>query len=137
MFTLSNNSKKNRAGVDQRLIDISDEAIKITLVDFGHGADSGLRSAVRQHELHLRGLSKADGYDKKSRHQSGLALDFYAYVDGKASWEHRHLAMVAAAFLQSASMLGHQVRWGGLWKSSDKKIYGWDMPHIELVENKS
>jgi len=134
-YQLSERSKKNREGIDPRLIAISDLAIIITLVDFGHGKYAGKRTAELQHELFLDEKSKADGYDKLSEHQSGNALDFYAYVDGATSWKHEHLAMVAAAHLQAASILGHKVKWGGLWKSKRSKIYGWDMPHIQLLED--
>ena len=72
------------------------------------------------------GLSKCDGYEKISSHQTGEALDVYAYVDGNASWEEHHLAMVATAMLQSASQLGVGLEWGGLWKSFI------DMPHFQL-----
>lgn len=128
MFTLSKKSKQRREGVDPRLIEISDLAIQITVIDFGHPADAGKRTAERQNELYLDGKSKADGYDKLSRHQSGKALDFYAFVDGKDSWDTEHLAMVAAAFLQAASILGYKLKWGGLWKSFK------DYPHVELVD---
>lgn len=128
MFTLSEKSKRRREGADPRLIEISDLAIQITVVDFGHPADAGKRTAERQNELYLDGKSKADGYNKLSRHQSGKALDFYAFVDGKASWDTEHLAMVAAAFLQAASILGYKLRWGGLWKSFK------DYPHVELMD---
>lgn len=139
-FKLSENSKKNRQGVDIRLIEISDLAITISLIDFGHGPDSGLRTDERQHELYLQKKSKADGYTKRGRHQvaadgTGKALDFYAFIDGRASWEREHLAMVACAFLQAASILGYKISWGGLWKSSKHPFYGWDMPHIELLDD--
>lgn len=134
-FALSQKSIENRAGVDPRLIEISDLAITITLVDFGHGPFSGLRNTSEQVHLHSVGSSPhCDGVIKKSKHQSGKALDFYAYVDGQASWKPEHLAMVAAAFLQAAAMLGYRVKWGGLWKSSKGGIYGWDMAHLELIE---
>jgi len=138
-YALSATSKKNREGVDPRLIEISDLAITITLVDFGHGPDSGVREDQRQMQLFIEKKSKADGYIKKSKHQKaadgyGKALDFYAHVDGAASWKHEHLAMVAAAFLQAASLLGYKIKWGGLFASGGGSIYGWDMPHIELVE---
>lgn len=126
-FSLSKRSKKNRKGIDPRLIEISDLAIKITVVDFGHPSDSGIRTAKRQYELFLDKKSKADGYDRLSYHQSGLALDFYAYVNGKASWNKKHLAMVAAAHLQAASLLGYKLKWGGLWKNFK------DYPHIQLA----
>lgn len=133
MFKLSEASKRNRSGVDVRLIQISDLALTLSLVDFGHGRVAGKRTAEQQNELFKAGKSKADGYEKLSEHQSGDALDFYAYVDGKASWAPEHLAMVAAAFLQAASMLGYRVKWGGLWPSKRSKLYGWDMPHIQLI----
>lgn len=128
MFKLSSSSKQRREGVDTRLIEISDLAIQITVVDFGHPADAGKRTAERQNELYQAGKSKCDGYKKLSRHQSGKALDFYAFVDGKVSWDTEHLAMIAAAFLQAASILGYKLKWGGLWKSFK------DYPHVELAD---
>ena len=128
MFKLSNTSKQRREGVDPRLIEISDLAIQITVVDFGHPADGGLRSAERQNDMYYMGLSKCDGYKRLSKHQSGKALDVYAYVDGKASWDTEHLAMVAAAFLQAACMLGYELEWGGLWTSFK------DYPHFQLLD---
>lgn len=133
MYELSERSKNNRAGIDSRLIEISDLAITITLVDFGHGNFAGKRTPDIQNLLFMNRKSKADGYDKLSEHQSGMALDFYAYVDGKASWDPKHLAMVAAAFLQAAMILGYRIKWGGLWKKKTPSIYGWDMPHVQIL----
>ena len=127
-FELSKNSKANREGVDDRLIKISDLAITLTTVDFGHPSTGGKRSTDEQKQLFRDGKSKCDGVINKSRHQSGKALDFYAFVDGKASWDKYHLAMVACAFLQAASILGYKLVWGGLW-------HGFvDYPHVELLE---
>ena len=133
-YALSESLKRHRCGVDERLIRISDRAIEITLIDFGHGRDSGKRLPSRQNELFRDDKSKCDGYINKSYHQTGLALDFYAFIDGKASWQRDHLAMVACAFLQAASELGIKIKWGGLWKSKSHPFYGWDMPHIQLDE---
>jgi len=139
MYKLSKRSKQRREGIDPRLIEIDDLAITLTLVDYGHPADAGKRTADRQHELYLDGVSECDGYSTISNHQSGKALDFYAYVDGCASWERDHLAMVACAYFQAAAILGYRIKWGGLWKSSKPKFkngipYGWDCPHIELID---
>lgn len=136
-FMLSERSKRNRDGIHPHLIEISDLAIKLTLVDFGHGSSAGLRTPEYQHQLFLDGKSQADGYTNLSEHQIkedgyGHALDFYAYVNG-ATWEPKYLAMVAAAHLQAASLLGYKVEWGGLWKSRTSSFYGWDMPHITLI----
>lgn len=133
-FSFGTKSKQNMEGVDPSMIEIAELAIQLTVIDFGIPPDGGVRTAKRQNELFEAGKSKANGFTSLSRHQSGEALDFYAFVDGKASWEHEHLAMVAAAFLQAASILGYAVNWGGLWEY--KNIingvpYGWDMGHIE------
>lgn len=138
MFKLSSASLRNLDGVDPELLEIPKLAIQITMVDFGYGPDSGLRTAERQNELFRDKRSQKDGYERRSAHQDGLAIDFYAYVNGAASWEHHHLAMVAAAHLQAASMLGIRVEWGGLWMPKNPElingiIYGWDMPHIQKV----
>lgn len=139
MYVLSTRSKQRREGIDPRLVEISDLAITLSVIDFGHPAYAGLRSSETQNQLYQKGLSACDGYVYISNHQKGIALDFYAYVNGKASWEHDHLAMVAAAFFQAASILGYKIKWGGLWKTdSSERIngipYGWDMPHIELID---
>jgi len=133
MFALGSTSLKNREGVNPKLIEIDDLAITITLVDYGHGQYAGLRSPDLQNSLYLKGASERDGYERISNHQTGNALDFFAFVDGKASWKREYLAMVATAHLQAAAMLGYPVRWGGLWKTKKSKIYGWDMPHLELI----
>lgn len=139
-YKLSENSKMNRSGADKKLIEISDLAITLTLVDFGHPKLAGKRSAEEQHNLWLDDMSQCDGYTKISKHQLGKALDFYAFVNGKASWYHPHLAMVATAHFQAASILGYRIKWGGLWKPKKPEIvddvpYGWDCPHIELIGN--
>ncbi len=128
MFNLSDKSKQNMAGVDPRLVSIVTKALEISIVDFGIPSDGGIRTPERQKELFDKKLSRADGYTKKSKHQTGKALDFYAFVDGKASWEPVHLSLVACAFLQAASELGIKLKWGGLWKGFR------DMPHVELID---
>lgn len=144
MFKLSNRSKVRREGVDPKLIETNDLAIQLTVVDFGIPPHGGVREAIEQNILFKKGFSKADGFIKRSVHQPasdgyGKGLDFFAYVDGEASWQHHHLAMVGTAHLQAASMLGYKIKWGGLWKRKVPKFingipYGWDMAHIELAE---
>lgn len=127
MYKFSQRSIQNMSGINIKLRHIADRAIKISKVDFGIPTEGGLRSAEMQNALYNEGVSNCDGYDKISNHQTGNALDFYAYVDGKASWGKGHLAEVACAFLQAANELDIKVQWGGLFKSFD------DYPHIELV----
>ena len=127
-FKLGTNSINNLAGVDGRLIDIADLAIKLSNIDFGIPSTGGLRSTADQAKLFEDGVSKADGVNNLSYHQSGKAVDLYAYVDGKASWDKLHLALIAAAMLQASAQLGYELKWGGLWKSWQ------DMPHFEIKD---
>lgn len=131
MFYLGKRSKVRLIGVDPRWLEIIQLALSISLIDFGIPADGGLRSASRQLEMFLDPdiETKCDGFNDISNHQTGLAVDFYAYVDGKASWDHLHLTHIAVAILRAASILGYKIRWGGLFKPN-----GWDKPHFELID---
>ena len=113
-------------GVDDRLVAICSRALELSPIDFGIPAYGGIRTEKDQKTLFDDGKSKCDGVKKKSFHQTGLALDFYAYVDHKASWDKGHLTTVAAAFLQAASEFGFELTWGGHFKSF------LDMPHVQL-----
>ena len=128
MFKLGKSSINNRAGVDPRLIEISDLAISLSNIDFGIPSTGGLRTEADQAKLYTSGASKCDGRTNKSYHQTGLALDVYAYVDGKASWDKLHLAVIASAMLQASAQLGYKLKWGGLWKSWQ------DYPHFEIKD---
>lgn len=113
-------------GIDPSLIKVAQRALELSPIDFGIPEYGGLRTAAEQNELYRKGLSQRDGYERKSYHQSGSALDVFAFVDGKASWEEAHLTTVAAAMLQAASEFGVRMRWGGHWLDFR------DMPHFEI-----
>lgn len=129
MFILGNKSKEHMEGVDPKFMPLVLRALQISKIDFGIPSTGGKRTKETQNDLFRLGKSKADGYIKVSKHQLGKALDFYAYVDGKASWEPEHLAQIACAFLQAAIELGVKIKWGGLFRSFT------DMPHIQLIED--
>jgi len=127
MFRFSQRSLNRMEGVDGRLQQIAHRALAISKVDFGIPEYGGVRSQQDQHYLYSTGASSVDGITNISRHQDGKALDVFAYVNGKASWEPEHMAMVAVAMMQAASELGHKLEWGGLWNNSD-------MPHFQLTD---
>lgn len=127
-FKFSAASANRLQTVDVRLQAIANYALEISKVDFGIPVSGGIRTAEEQNELYHVGQSQLDGYNKKSFHQTGMALDVYAFVNGRASWGKEHLAMVAAAMLQSASELGYKLEWGGLWRNFE------DYPHFQLME---
>ena len=125
-FQLGKNSMKNMEGIDDRLIDIVELAITISPIDFGIPSSGGFRTTEEQAKLYTAGKSKCDGRNNKSYHQTGKAVDVFGYVDGKASWDTLHLTTVATSMLQASAQLGHELKWGGLWKSWQ------DYPHFEL-----
>lgn len=127
-FKLSARSYERLKGVDNRIFNIIELALTISHIDFGIPSGGGLRNAAQQRIMFDGGSTKCDGTEIKSQHQSGLAFDIYAYVDGKASWDRGHLTQVAAALLQAAALLGYPLTWGGLWKSWQ------DMPHFQLED---
>ena len=128
-YAFGQNSLSNRAGIDPRLIEILDRAVQISIYDFGVPSSGGLRTVEEQAKLFTAGASKADGRTHKSYHQTGRAVDVYAYVDGKASWDHEHLAVVAAAMLQASAEIGYKLEWGGLWTGFC------DRPHFQLAKD--
>lgn len=128
MYTLSARSKRHLVGVDSRLVEVVSRALEITKIDFGIPVSGGLRTAEQQNQLYKKGLSKLDGYTQKSRHQSGKAVDVFAYVDDRASWDIGDLAQVATAMFAAAQEAGVNIEWGGHWKSFV------DAPHFELID---
>jgi peptidoglycan L-alanyl-D-glutamate endopeptidase CwlK len=125
-------------GIDNQLDMVFREAIKVSPIDFGIPGHGGLRTDGEQNELFVKGLSKCDGFEIRSNHQDGKALDFYAFVNGKASWRPHHLSMVAVAIMATANRLYSEseinikLKWGGEFGSDE--LDGWDKPHIEIEE---
>lgn len=139
-FKFSKRSFKRMQGVDSDLIIVFNEAIKVSPIDFGIPRYGGLRTAEKQNEMFNDPdiETNCDGYENKSYHQTGLALDFYAYINGAASWEIVHLAMVAATLMSTAKRLKKEGKikidlcWGGTFGSTS--FHGWDMPHTQAIK---
>jgi len=135
-YQFSVTSSGRMKGVNPELIIVFMEAIKSSPIDFGIPEYGGLRTATEQNKLYSKRRSKCDGVLTLSNHQKGDALDFYAYLNGKASWQPTHLAMVASCILTTAVRLKREgkisieLTWGGTFGSTG--FNGWDMPHIEV-----
>lgn len=133
-------SKLNSCHKDLQLIML--DAISQSKVDFG--ISEGKRSLPKQQELYKKGLSRIDGINKRGKHNMtpSMAVDIYAWVQGKGNWDDAHLGYLAGVILRSADDLygegriDHKVRWGGDWDGDgiialDHSLK--DLPHFELI----
>ncbi len=119
-------SKRRLKGVDERLIEILNELIKImdiTVIE-------GVRSEKRQEELLKKGATKT----KYSKHLTGKAVDIAPYP---IDWEDRdRFHYMGGMFRGIGFIKGYKVRWGGDWDSDgeikDNKFD--DLVHVELID---
>ena len=121
-------------------------AIEICAVDFGIA--QGKRTVNKQLEYFLGKKSKVDPrkYTKevlplKAKHiiddiyTKAGAVDIYAYINGKASWDIKSLCYIAGVIMSVDKSMENRLRWGGNWDSdgqiiSDQNFQ--DLPHFEL-----
>ena len=115
MFKLSTRSLSNLEGVDPRLVEVVQEAITLTRVDFG--VIEGLRTVERQKELYDNNLSKT----MNSKHLTGRAIDLMAYVGSgsRACWELTVYDDIADAMREAAIKREIPIRWGCAWNLPD------------------
>lgn len=139
-YKLSKRSLSRLEGINPVLLEIVKESIKNSPYDFGIPQFGGMRTPEDQHALYLRKLSKCDGYNKKSNHQSGNAFDIYLYIDGKASWSADKLEEVAKHIQRVAyDKFSSIIRWGGDWDQDgirvdkDKDENFFDGAHFEIL----
>lgn len=116
-------------GVHPHLRKVADRALELSPFDFI--ITDGKRTLAEQRKHVANGASKT----MKSRHLTGHALDYVAYVkvEGnkmKVSWSLTYMKAIADAFKTAAKELGIPINWGGDWKSFK------DTPHIELSKAK-
>jgi len=128
MFSFSLNSQATLSTVHIDLQHIFDLAIQRSEIDFGIPPTGGRRTAEEQNALFLGNKSKCDGFIRPSYHQTGRAVDVYAYVGGKASWEEKHLTAISKVVKACADELNIEITWGGDWTGFV------DMPHYQLKE---
>lgn len=142
MFSFGAKSKAQLKTAHKDLQEIMNRAIRMSDVDFGIA--EGHRTIEKQQQYFAEGKSKLDGVNNKSKHNydPSLAVDIYAYVNHKASWDKEHLSYLAGMIHAVAEMLfeqeiiTHKLRWGGNWDGDgiilDDQSFD-DLPHFELV----
>lgn len=109
MFKLSMRSKLKLSTVKPELQEVVKLALTKCKIDFG--VSDGKRSKVRQAYYLKTGKSKT----MNSKHLTGDAVDLYAYVKGKASWEWYHYELINKAMQEAADDLKVNILWGGSW----------------------
>ena len=135
-YVFGNTSTQRLSSCHTDIQIIMREALKRSPIDFGIA--EGHRNLLRQQQLYKEGKTKCDGIQKFSKHQSNpsLAADVYAFVNGKASWDKVHLAIIAGVIISTTNELKDRgyiertIKWGGTFGS--KEFKGWDYPHHEL-----
>jgi peptidoglycan L-alanyl-D-glutamate endopeptidase CwlK len=128
MIKYGKTSLANIQTLDNRMYSVCLKAIdimnrrKIRRPDFG--ISSGRRTAIEQNVLWQQGrttpgpiITYRDGYIVESTHQRGMAVDFFAYIDGGANYDAGNLALIAMCFAEAADALDLKWKWGGNFTS--------------------
>jgi len=123
-FVLGTASRREMQGLHPFLIELAEEAIRITPQDFT--VFDGLRTEAEQRALVARGASQT--LTSKHRRQPdgfGHAVDLVPWINGRARWEWPPIFVVAAAVRQAAATVNarrreralreHRLVWGGVW----------------------
>lgn len=122
----SKSSEKNLEGVHPDLVRICRRALELSNVDFG--ILDGCRTVAEEAKYVASGASQT----MHSRHLTGHAVDFGAYVDGHyingdTAEEYKLYERIANAFKVAALEMTIPIVWGGDWKTIK------DGGHIELA----
>ncbi len=120
MYRLSERSRDRLEGVHSRLVNVVEEAILLTEVDFT--VLEGLRTVERQQELYAAGASRT----MNSYHLTGHAVDLGAYVGGTVRWDWPLYHQIAWAMKTAARHQNTPIVWGGDWETFK------DGPHFQL-----
>lgn len=109
---------------------VANRALELSPFDFG--VTHGYRTAEEQNALFQQNapgkwVTDKDGYVRKSRHQSGLAIDIAVYDEsGNLTWGWSYYEQVSWAFKQAARELNIPIVWGGDWPKRKDGV------HLEL-----
>jgi len=122
-FSFSQASLDNLVGVHPDLVKVCNAALDISAYDFG--IIEGVRTLEKEQQMVSEGKSQT----LNSRHLTGKAVDFAAFVGGAITWEQKYYEQIANAFYKAAAQLQIPIVWGGSWKTLA------DNDHVEL--NKS
>lgn len=154
MYKLGKTSNERLNTCNENLQLIIRESIKVSQIDFG--VAQGERTIEQQQEYYNDGKSKinpskymtVEALLEHAKHivdgdirKKSDAVDIYAYVNGSASWDEKHLCYLAGVITSTASRLLTEgkvnkiIRWGGNWDEDGEIITDQsfqDLPHFEI-----
>ena len=128
-------SRARMIGVSPALVICATGVLKQCRFDLTIPHMGGIRTVADQQELWKKGrtapgkiVTHVDGRKKKSKHQSGLALDIVPWINGRPRWDLSHGAYehIAELMIREGEMMGITITWGGHWKKFT------DLPHYEI-----
>ena len=119
-FKFSKRSLENLQGIHPDLVMVTTHALSLSPVDFV--VIDGLRTMDEQKILFAKGKSRR----LDSRHLTGHAIDFAAWVNGEISWDIAHYKRITESFSKAAQQLGVRIVRGIDWPHLV------DADHIEL-----
>jgi hypothetical protein len=122
MYAFSQRSFERLNTCDHRLINICNEAIEITPIDFT--VLHGFRDEISQNIAYQEGKSKAQWPNSKHNNSPSKAIDLAPWP---IDWKNKYrFHMLAGVILSIANELSVDLIWGGFW--------GWDFGHFEIKE---
>jgi peptidoglycan L-alanyl-D-glutamate endopeptidase CwlK len=125
-------SKERIEGVHGLLIELITRSLSISQHDMFIPGSGGVRTADEQNVLFKKGFSQMDGFEKKSYHQSGLAVDVVPVKDAyNNAGGFRHFAKCMFRTWQLMIKEGkvsekYYLEYGGHWTNFV------DVPHWQL-----
>ena len=129
--TFGKTSKEQLETVNPVLKTLANKALEKSNVDFGILKTGGKRTPEEQNALFKAGNSQKDGYKKLSYHQSGNAVDFVPFIDGKPTWaDNNAFAEIHKAVMAAWKEMNLDSEWNLVWGGDWKTFI--DKPHYEL-----
>lgn len=134
MYKFSETSLKKLETCHPDLQKLMKSALSNSIIDFGISV--GERNQKEQDEAYRTGKSKLPYPKSKHNSNPSMAVDIFAFVNGKVTWELKYYYFIAGVVFTEAKRLGIKIRWGGNFNSnsdfSDDAFI--DAVHFELVE---
>ena len=112
-YKYGDRSTRRMQGVNNDLVDCAVKALAECPYDMTIPWMGGVRTAKEQNDIYKTGASTKDGYDKKSYHQSGNALDIIPVMKD-CEKSYRKFAGLMFTIWQREGYKGI-LQWGGHW----------------------